>query len=194
MKCTYCAEEIKDDAIVCHYCGATKEGEHWNRNSQTATTSEKPKGHTTIRIAAALILISALLELTSIVSEVPLFGAMQTGLVAACYHLTFIGLFSITGLALWRAKSWAPRTVLITAVVCSADKIRYLLDMDARRAEIGPLLSQAGGIVDEEFIMQTVNLTIAFVILSWWGFAAYIYFRRSYFERPKSSGTASVEN
>ena len=48
------------------------------------------KGHTTIRIAAFFILISAFLEFTSILSEVPLFGAMRSGLIAIFYHLIFL--------------------------------------------------------------------------------------------------------
>ena len=183
MKCTYCAEEIKDDAIICRYCGATKEGGNWNRNSHTPNAGEKPTGYATIRVAGVLILISAFLELTSIVSEVPLFGAMRTGLAAACYHLMFVGLFSSTGFGLWHAKNWTPRMVLVTTVIYSADQIRYLFDISARRAELGPLLSQVGEIVEEELIMQGVNLSIAFAIISWWGFTAYIYFRRTYFER-----------
>jgi len=183
MKCTYCAEEIKDDAIICRYCGATKEGGHWNRNSHTPNTVKKPTGYATIRIAGALIFISAFFELTSIVSEVPLFGAMRTGLVAACYHLMFAGLFSSTGFGLWHAKSWTPRMVLVTTVIYSIDQLRYLFDINARRAELGPLLSQVGAIVEEELIMQGMNLSISFAIISWWGFTAYIYFRGTYFER-----------
>ena len=82
---------------------------------------------------------------------------------------------------MWRARSWTPRIVLITSISYSVDML-YLLDMDVRYAEIGHLINQVGGIIDDGFIKKIYNLMTISTVLSWWGFTAYIYFHSAYFE------------
>jgi len=184
MKCVYCAEEIQDAAIVCRFCGATKKAGEWMREAPGLAkplVAEAPKGQATIRIAAALYLFAAFFELINVTSPVPLMGMMRDGSVAALYHVVYLGLFAAVGFSLWRARSWGPTSVLVLTAFYSVDKIAYLFDKEARSAEIGPLLQLAGGLVDEAMIFPMVNISIVSTLACWWGFAAYIYWRRDYF-------------
>jgi len=51
------------------------------------------KGKFTFQSTGVLFVLSALLELFSISSPVPLFGNVQGGIIAATYHLIYVALF-----------------------------------------------------------------------------------------------------
>lgn len=152
---------------------------------------DKKKGQFTFRTTAVLFVLSAFFELLSITAEVPLFGEIRGGIGAGIYHLVYIVLFAALGIGLWSAKRWSYTLVFATTALYTLDKLQLLLSQQVIEAIIKAQMSgfeselQAQGIT-EAVILQAIVLMSVVVILCWWGFALYTYWRRDYF---KSNGT-----
>jgi hypothetical protein len=146
--------------------------------------SSGPKGRITFRIAAVFFLLSALLEIFSITSEVPLFGALRGGVSAAIYHLIYFLLFMALGIGLWRAKPWGYRLVFAGTLLYTLDKVLYLLYRDSMKAWLRIQLSgyeEMLQFIDIGLILQMVILLMLLFVACWWGFTVYTYWRREYF-------------
>lgn len=144
----------------------------------------KVKGRATIRSAAILFLVSAIVELLSLSGEVPLFGGVRTGIGAMAYHLAFVLLYSMIGIGLWAAKPWGYRIVIAGSVLYSLDKIQLLLTRDTLYAYIMQQLTVTKDVVAMLPKNQLLNYFTAGysgLVLCWWGFAFYIHMRRGYF-------------
>lgn len=137
--------------------------------------TDRPKGYVTIRFAGFFFLLSALLELASINSEVPVFGAMRGGLVGVGYHVVYVAAFAAMGLGLWRTETWGPSAIFAGTTLFSADRVAYLLgDPTLGYGELSTLLDPA--------LVRPVSITVTLTTLAcWWGFAGYIYMRRGSF-------------
>lgn len=152
-------------------------------------TTDRKKGHFTFRTAAVLLIASGLLELLSVTSEVPLFNEVRGGMAAAIYHLVYAGLFLVLGAGLWRAKKWGYTLVFVTTAVYTLDKLQLVLGRQALDTFIKAQFAgydsqlQSRGI-DTALITQAVVLMALVVVLCWWGFALYTWWRRDYFKSP----------
>ena len=140
MKCPFCAEDIRDAALLCRFCGAQKVGdpgeEHWQRPT-AASAPDLPtpvKGQFTLRSAGALLILSAILEGISVTSAVPLGGELRGGVAAVAYHTLFSGVFLVMGIGLWSARRWGYQAVIGGTLVYLADRLVYLVDSGARTA------------------------------------------------------------
>jgi len=148
------------------------------------------KGRFTFRSAGALFLLSGGLEVFSLTSEVPLFGALRGGPVAVAYHLAYLALFLAMGIGLWRARPWTCRLVFVGSLFYTLDKLAYLLDRKTMELD---LMGQLRGheeiwqFVDKGYILDVVTITMALFIACWWGFAFYAYARRDYFVNSGNS-------
>lgn len=157
-------------------------------------TTDRKKGHFTFRIAGLLLLVSAALELLSITSEVPLFGEVRGGTVAGIYHFLYSLLFLALGLGLWKARAWAYTLVFAATAIYTLDKLQLVLGREALGAFIegqfagyeSQLQSQG---IDTALVTQAVVLMAVVVVLCWWGFALYTYWRRDYFRRDIKAET-----
>jgi hypothetical protein len=157
------------------------------------------KGAFTFRATGVLFILSAVFEIFSVTSEVPLFGAIRGGFSANVYHVVYILLFVALGLGLWRAKKWGYTLVFVTTAFYTLDKLQLLLSRHALDAfiamQVGGYESelQAQGI-DTSLIMEMIVVMSIVVLLCWWGFAWYTYVRRDYFQTDKSQAASGFKS
>ena len=148
------------------------------------------KGKFTFQTAGVLFVLSALLELFSINSRVPLFGNIQGGMIAATYHLIYVVLFFWLGFGLYRARSWAYTLVFVATALYTLDRLVYVLDRRALEIYLVTLLGKYGvtvGIPQTGFILKVIMLATVLIVACWWGFAGYTYLRREYFHPPATN-------
>ncbi len=149
--------------------------------------SDQKKGRVTFRITAALFILSAVFELISLNSEALLLGAIRDGVIAIAYHLFYIGLFAALGLGLWNAARWGYPLVFAATVVYTLDKLQLFLNQEAISALVAQAMTgnesalQAQGITETQLVQSIMLMTVV-VIVCWWGFALYTYWRRDYFK------------
>jgi len=148
------------------------------------------KGKFTFQTAGVLFILSALLEVFSINSRIPLFGNIQGGMIAATYHLIYIVLFSWLGFGLYRARSWAYTLVFVATALYTLDRLVYVLDRKALEIYLVTLLDKYGvtvGIPETGFFLKVILLATVLIVACWWGFAGYTYLRRDYFHQPATN-------
>lgn len=150
-------------------------------------TTDRKKGHLTFRITAVLFILSAVFEIFSVTDEVPLFGEIQFGTTAGIYHMVYAVLFLALGIGLWSARKWGYTLVFATTVLYTLDKLQLVLGRQALETFIKAQMSgfesqlQSQGI-DGTLIVQAIVLMAIVVVLCWWGFALYTWWRRDYFK------------
>ena len=145
------------------------------------------KGKFSFQTAGVLFILSALLELFSINSRVPLFGNIQGGMIAATYHLIYVVLFILLGFGLYRARYWAYTLVFVATGLYTLDRLVYVLDRKALEIYLVTLLGKYGvtvGIPEIGFVLKVILLATVLVVACWWAFAGYTYLRREYFHQP----------
>ena len=192
MKCPYCAELIQDEAIVCRFCNATKLDGEWVRNDPKTDAggarvrAAVPKGYLTFQISGVLLAGAAIFEVFALTSPVPLWGALRDGPIAVIYHAAYTVFFATVAFALFRQQHWGPRVINIGCAVVTLERIVYMLDKKARDAE---LARAAGGdleilhsVIPAEALEWIMITSGAVTLVSWWGFAAYVHYRRAYFQ------------
>ena len=151
------------------------------------------KGKFTFQSAGILFALSALLELFSINSRIPLFGNVQGGIIAATYHLIYSVLFFFLGFGLYKARPWAYTLVFTITGLYTLDRLVYVLDRNALETYLASLLGKyrvTVGIPETELILKIIMLATILIVACWWGFAWYTYRRREYFQLPGTKGNA----
>lgn len=92
-------------------------------------------------------------------------------------------LFLGMGLGLIIGRAWGYQLFLAGTAAYSLDRLSFLLDKDARDAYLtaSDVSRQMSSLVDMSMFDQGVVMASLVSLLSWWGFAFYIYLRRDYF-------------
>ena len=148
--------------------------------------AEKAKGRTTIRIAAILLLASAVFEIMEFNSAVALFGDVRTGAVSVVYHFVFVALYFLSGIGLWTGKPWGYWAIMATTAIYTLDKVQLILFPDAFYDHILHQLTvtrEMVGMIPRDQLLFYFMIAYAALVLCWWGFAFYIHLRRHYFQQ-----------
>jgi len=152
----------------------------------TEPTTTRPLGFYTIRIAAVFFGLSAAVEVFTAGVPVPILGAMRGGVPAAAYHVAFAVIFALIGVGLWGPARWGRRGLLLGTVIYSLDRVRYVLDLPGREAELRHQFEGFPEILEAFSVGRLLAVGAALAglfVLCWWGFVGYAWMRTEYFDR-----------
>jgi hypothetical protein len=178
MKCPYCAEDIKDAAQVCRFCGARRVANEWSAPELLPATRTN---NFTIVSTGWLLLLSGVLSMFDLGAPVPFFPAAGAW-VSYLYNGSLALLLSAMGFALARRRPWAIAVTLATSALYTVDKLGFVLQT---AQDLGPLGSLEGTAGELASLVQEVSRTAALLfLLGWWSFVLYLLvWKRDYFRR-----------
>jgi len=196
IPCPFCAEIIKAEAKLCRFCHAEKIDGNWIKaNLPTQTKMNVPKGYFTIQISAWFIIISAMLEIFGAIVETMLSESSSIEAMTLGNHLCYVIFYSTIGYGLIKAKHWSMKLLVAHNIFYTIDKLFYELSNKALESSAVKFIgAEYEGLFASFHMFTTLGM-----ILSWWGFLVFLYFRRSYFgienaSTPKDTLHSSGEN
>lgn len=182
MKCVFCAEEIKDEAQLCRYCGARRVDGNWQPPATSAAAPARKKNFT-LQSSGWLLILSGVWSLITVTSPVALFGGMRTGVVAVLYNALIAAAFLGMGVGLARLERWAMQATWAASAVYTLDKVLFLVDTNARRAATaeGSQLVSAFAPGMEAMVDQAAVATACGFLVGWWAFILFVWMKRDVF-------------
>jgi hypothetical protein len=132
-----------------------------------------------------LFILSGVVSLVSVTSDVPLLGALRGGIAAVCYNGFFAALFLGIGVGLILRKPWGYNLVLAGTVLYGIDRLLFVLDKDTRAAYLAAngVTKQVATLIDTSMFDRVLIVTTLTTVACWCGFAIYVYLRRDYFHQ-----------
>jgi len=187
VKCVFCAEEIKDEAQLCRFCGAWLADGKWQSPAAPAFAAKQRRSFTMVSTGWLLILSGAWM-LVCCTTPVPLFGAMRGGAVAVLYNGALGIVLLAMGYALAGRKPWALAATMAATAGYTLDKLLFIFDASARRASLvdgSQLIKSLGPGIDSMVDQVALVMAVSF-LAGWWGLVIYIWLKRSYFQQATS--------
>jgi hypothetical protein len=142
------------------------------------------KGRATFRFAAVCFGLSAIWELLALQGEALLFGKIVGGSGAVVYHVVYAALFAWLALGLWTGSRSGYYILLATTILYTVDRLQLLFVGDILAAQIRQQLAgheELLQLVSMDYLLQVLTVTVLAIVLCWWGFVGYAYYRRDYF-------------
>lgn len=152
-----------------------------------------PKGRFTFRFAAVCFGLSAIWELLGLQTAVPLFGQIVGGTGAAIYHVVYTALFAGLAVGLWTGSRSGYYLLLATSGLYTVDRLQLLFVGDSLASIIRQELAgneELLQFVSMDYLLQVLTISVIAIVLCWWGFIGYAYYRRDYFgisRKPQGS-------
>lgn len=185
MTCPFCAEEIRDAAVVCRFCGASRQAGEWRAPSTPVNAPDTPaRGPILLRAGGLLLLGSAVLEAIAWADPVVVAGAVRTGAGALAYHAAFALVYAVAGLGLWTMRRWGYRAVLAAVAVVTLERLVFLLDGASVPAWIAVQTAGLDGmqdLLDPADLAATVRWTAWALLAGWWVLGATVVAARRRF-------------
>ncbi len=147
---------------------------------------DPPKGRFTIRSAGLFFFLSAIFQLLSMKSGVPFLDEMLCGGLAVFYHLIYFLIFAGMGFVLWTANGHGVTVIFAGTLVFSIEKILLLIHPQTLQLAIDQLTSFRPDLIlmiGPDTLKEPIIFINLLFLLSWWGFAFYIFLRREYFDQ-----------
>jgi hypothetical protein len=96
----------------------------------------------------------------------------------------YVAVFAAMGIGLWGAWRWGFWVTLGGTAFYTLDKAIYLLDEASMSAQAAQLSAKYSGLISKSMLMESARLSTLTALVCWWGFAAFVIFRRAYFFSP----------
>lgn len=155
--------------------------------------TDAPKGRFTFRFAAVCFGLSAIWEFLALHGGAFLFGREVGGPAAFVYHVVYTVLFAWLAYGLWTGNRSGYYALIATSILYTVDRLQLIFVGDLLTTLIRQQLAGEEALlqaVSVDYLVHVLTITIIVIVLCWWGFVGYAYYRRDYFgigRKPQES-------
>src|SRR6266566_6981114 len=142
------------------------------------------KGRFTFRFAAVCFALSALFELLNLQDQALLFGHIVGGIPAVFYHIVYAVLFAWLAMGLWNGTRSGYYALFVASIIYTVDRLQIVMVGDTLAMSLRQQVAQYPEvlqIITVDDLARMMTMTTLVLLICWWGFVGYAYYRRDYF-------------